>query len=342
MQAIRAHRFGSADVLVLDDVPAPVPASGQILIRVSAASVNYADLIRRRNGAYPFPTALPFTPGSEVAGTVEVLGAGVSGPAVGTPVFSLAGVGADAGSTGYAQFVLAEASQVIPIPPGLSPEVACGLIVAGSTAMLMLRNVAQLQPGETVLVHGAAGGVGSLAIQLAAILGARHIIAGASQADRRDRALELGATHVFDSTHAAWPAEVRKLTDGRGVDVVLEMRGGLALEESLAVLAPFGRAVVYGMASDAPVQLSERALFDVFHVPAQNHSMIAFNLGLWFALRASDAIDALSSVIGYVASGRVRVPIHEVLPLAQAADAHRLLEGRRAMGKVILRPWPEA
>lgn len=340
MQAIRAHRFGSADVLVLDEVPTPEPASGQILIRVSAASVNYADLIRRQNGAYPFPTALPFTPGSEVAGTVEALGAGVSGPSVGTPVFSLAGVGTDAGSTGYAQFVVADASQVIPIPPGISPEVACGLIVAGSTAMLMLRNVARLQPGEAVLVHGAVGGVGSLAIQLAAVMGAKHIIAGASDPDRRARARSLGATHVFDANHAGWPADIRALTDGRGVDVILEMRGGIALEESLTVLAPFGRAIVYGMASGAPVQLSDRALLEVFHTPALNHSLIAFNLGLWFALRASDAIDALSTVIGHVASGTVRVPIHEVLPLAQAADAHRLLESRRVMGKVILRPWP--
>ena len=141
MKLIRAHTFGGPDVLVFEDGPQPVAGPGQVLVRVEAASVNFADVLRRRNGPYPFPTALPFTPGSEVAGTVEELGEGVAGPLVGTPVFAL--VGGD-GSTGYAQFAVADAPQVVPIRAGLSADEAAGIVVAGSTALLTLTEVGQL------------------------------------------------------------------------------------------------------------------------------------------------------------------------------------------------------
>jgi NADPH:quinone reductase len=151
MQAVQAKRFGPPDVLVLEEVPVPRPGPGQVLIKVESAGVNFSDVKRRRNDAYPFPTTLPYTPGGEVAGTVEALGEGAEGPSVGTPVFAL--VGAD-GSTGYAQFALANASGVIPIPPGLSADAASGLVIAGSTAVLILKEAARLRAGETVLVQG--------------------------------------------------------------------------------------------------------------------------------------------------------------------------------------------
>lgn len=336
MKAVQAHRFGPPEVLVYGEVPTPEPGPGQVLIKVESASVNYADVMRRSNAPYPFPTALPYTPGSEVAGSVAALGAGAAGPPVGTPVFAL--VGRD-GSSGYAQYAVADATQVIPIPPGLGPDEACALAVAGVTALLLLAEVARLQPGERVLVPGAGGGVGAYAVQLAKLRGAGAVIGAASTPAKRARARELGADHVVDYTQPDWPEQVRELSGGEGVDVLLEMSGGPALAQGLRCLAPFGRAVVYGMASREPLQLDQATLLRFFYDPSPNQSLHVFNLGLWFGMRPAAAVGALGELIGYAAAGRLQVPVGQALPLAQAAEAHRLLETRQSMGKLILKPW---
>lgn len=339
METIRAHRYGTPDVLVLEEVPVPRPGPGQVLIKVESAGVNFSDVKRRRNDVYPFPTPLPYTPGGEVAGTIEALGDGVDGPPLGTPVFGL--VGGD-GSSGYAQFALANAPQVIPIPPGVSADVASGLVVAGSTAVLILRESARLQPGETVLVPGAAGGVGGYAVQIAKLLGAGVVIGAASTPEKRAAVLALGADHAVDYTQTDWPDHVREVTDGRGADVVLEMAGGAMFQQSLACLAPFGRAVVYGSTSAESLRFDPETVHTFFYDPSPNQSLVSFNLGLWFGLRPDAAVDALQTLIGFVASGRVKVPVGHVLPLRDAAEAHRMLEGRRTTGKIVLKPWASA
>lgn len=335
MKAVRAHTHGAPDVLVLDEVPVPALGPGEVLVRVESAAVNYADLLRRRGDVYPFPTALPYTPGSEVAGTVEALGDGAEGPAVGTPVFAL--VGGD-GSTGYAQYAAADARQVIPIPPGLSADEAAAVSVAGCTAVLTLTTVGQLAAGETVLVEGAGGGVGGYAVQVAKVLGAT-VIGAASTPARREAALALGADHVVDYTDPGWPGQVRELTGGHGVDVVLETSGGETFAQALSVLAPFGRVVVAGRASGRPLELDEATVRSFFYDPALNQSLRTFNLGLYFGLAPQVAVQALQTIVGYVVSGRVKVRIGHVLPLAEAAEAHRLIEARRTTGKVVLKPW---
>lgn len=338
MKAIRMYHHGTPDVLVYEDMPTPHPGPGQVLIKVEAVAVNYADLIRRRNDPYPFPTLLPFTPGGEVAGTVEALGDGVAEPAAGTPVFALVG---NDGSSGYAQYAVANASQVIPIPPGLSAETASALVVAGATAMLTLMEAARLQAGERVLVQAAAGGVGSYAVQIAKLLGAGTVIGAASSAEKRALAAQLGADHTVDYTQPDWPDRVREYTGGQGVDIVLEMSGGRVFDQSLSCLAPFGRAVVYGMASREGAQFSPETLRNLLYAPAPNQSLIGFNLGLWFALRPHIAINALQTLIGFVMSGEVQVQISQVLPLSQAAAAHRMIGDRRTTGKIVLKPWQE-
>ncbi len=335
MEAVRAHTFGAPDVLVLEDLPTPEPGPGQILVRVESASVNYADLIRRRNDPYPFPTTLPFLPGSEVAGTVERLGSGVAGPPPGTPVLAL--VGGD-GSTGYAQYAVAEAAQVIPIPPGVDVDAAAGIVVAGATAMLTLTTVGHLAAGETVLVEGAGGGVGGFAVQIAKLLGAT-VVAAASTPARRKAALALGADHTVDYTAPGWTDQVRAHTGGRGVDLVLETVGGPTFAGALSVLAPFGRIVVAGMAGREPLRLDAATVRSLFYDPALNQSLHVFNLGLYFGLAPESAGAALAELLGHVASGRVRVDVAHVLPLAAAAEAHRLVEDRATTGKVILKPW---
>lgn len=334
MSVVQAERFGSADVLHLIEAPRPTPGTGQILIRVASAAVNYSDVMRRRASAYPFPTELPYVPGSEVAGHVEALGEGVEGPPVGTPVFAVVG---RSGEGGYAQYAVAAAPQVIPVPPGLDLDVAAGLVVAGATAHLILHDVAHLGTDETVFIPAAAGGVGSVAVQLAKHHGAR-VIAGASTAAKRSRATELGADETVDTSKASWVDGLRKLADA-GVDVLLEMAGGDALERGMSCLAPFGRAVVYGSAADAKRSLSQKTLDHWLSTPALNQTISAFNVGAYFGLRPQAAGQALEQVIGLVASGTIRLTIDHVLPLREAAQAHRLLEGRSSTGKIILHPW---
>ncbi len=336
METVLAKSFGAPDVLVLEEVPVPQPGPGQVLIRVESAGVNFSDVKRRRGDVYPFPTSLPYTPGGEVAGTVEALGDGIDDPLVGTPVFALVG---DDGSTGYAQFALANAPQVVPTPKGLSPDVASGLVIAGSTALLILKDAARLQPGEAVLVQGAAGGVGSYAVQLAKLGGAGTVIGAASTPEKREKVLELGADYAVDYTQEGWPERVRGLTGGHGVDVLLEMADGATFGHSLSCLAPFGRAVIYGSSSGDSLQLDPEMTQALFYDPAPNQSLIAFNLGLWFGMRPETAVDAMQRLIGHVLSGQVKVPVGHVLPLSQAAEAHRMLEERRTTGKIVLKPW---
>ncbi len=335
MKAIQIHQFGSPDVLQYETLAMPQPAPGEIVIRVESASVNYSDILRRSNAVYPFPTPLPFVPGSEVAGTVAALGDGVQGPAVGTPVFGLAGNG----HNGYAQYVATPAVQVIPILPGVTMDEAAALPVAGTTALLLLRESAGIQPGETVLIPGAAGGVGSYAVQLAKLLGAGKVIAATGSRGKFESASALGADAAVDYSTPAWVDEVRALTAGRGVDVMLEMNGGALFAQSLRALAPFGRVVVYGMASRQPLDFDPASILQFFYDPSLNQSIHVFNLGLWFGMRPEAAGKAMGDFIGYVASGAVKVPVTTVLPLSCAADAHRMIEARATTGKIILKPW---
>jgi NADPH:quinone reductase-like Zn-dependent oxidoreductase len=224
------------------------------------------------------------------------------------------------------------------MPPGLSPDAACGVLVAGTSALLMLRDVARLEQGERVFVAAGAGGVGSFAVQLARHLGAAQVIAGVGSAEKGAAAMAAGADAVVTYGDAHWPDAVRELTGGAGVDVLLEMRGGPSLEQGLPALAPFGRAVVYGAASNERYTLSTAALGAWLEVPALNQSIHAFNLGLWFALRAQAAGAAIGSLIGLLAQGIVRPPAIERLPLSRAADAHARLEGRATTGKLVLIP----
>ena len=339
MKAIQMQNYGAADVLRYTDVPDPKPGPGQVLIKVASAAVNYADIMRRRNGPYPFPTPLPFIPGGEVAGVIEQLGEGVEQPPVGTRVFALAG---DSGSTGYAQYALASAAQTIPIPSSLSADEASALIVAGVTAMLLVREVAHLQAGESILIPGAGGGVGSYATQIAKMLGAGVVIGAVSSSEKREVALAAGADTVVDYTQSNWPDHVREFTQGQGVDSALEMSGGPIFTQTLDSLAPFGRVVVYGTASLEPLQLDQKTIIKFFYRPAYNQSIHVFNLGLWFALRPEIAGKALQDLIGLAASGQIKVPVSQTLPLSKAVEAHQMIENRQVTGKIILKPWEDA
>jgi NADPH:quinone reductase len=223
--------------------------------------------------------------------------------------------------------------KVIPLPEGLTPDQACSLVVAGMTALQTLTDCAQLQPGETVLVQAAGGGVGAYAVQLARLLGAGKVIAAASTPAKRELALKLGADAAIDYTQPDWVKEVRELTAGKGIDVVLEATGGDVLTQSIKAMAPFGRIVVFGAAS------GERRPVNPYVMLGMNQSLITYYVGGWFQWRPQQAVAALLKLIGFIKVGKIHVQIGHVMPLSKAAEAHRVLATRASAGKIILKPW---
>lgn len=328
MKAVRFHATGGPDVLVYGEVPTPKPNAGEILIRVEAVGLNYADTIRRRGENYPEASPTPFTLGIEVAGTVAALGEGVSGPQVGTPVLATPGAG------GYAQFIAVPAGIVVPLPPGFDPVKASAVVAHGLTAAIVLRQAAKLVPGETVLIEGAAGGLGSFSVQLAKMFGAGKVIAAASTPEKRSIAKRLGADATVDYTLPNWAKEVRTLTGGRGVDIVLETAGGHIVNEALDAMAPFGRMVYLGQSS------GKTAHIDPWRLTSTNHTITGFYVA-GYQNDPSLITSTLTEIIGLIASGRLSVEVGKVMPLSQAAEAHCLLETRQTTGKVVLRPWED-
>lgn len=329
MKAVRFHETGGPDVLVYEDVADPTPGPGEVLVKVEAVGLNFADVMRRRGDPYPDPSPTPFILGAETAGTIAALGEGVEGIPIGLPVLAAPGVG------GYAQYVVVPAATLIPLPEGFDAVSAAALLGHGLTAALTLKQAAGIRPGETVLIEGAAGGVGSFAVQLAKLYGAGKIIAAASTPEKRAKAEALGAHASVDYTKAGWSDEVKALTDGKGVDIVIETAGGEVLGQALDAMAPFGRMIFLGQSS------GETALVDPWRLTSTNHTVKGFYLGPYLA-DAELMTATVGELIGFVSTGQVKIQVGTVLPLSQAAEAHRLLEGRKTTGKVVLQPWVDA
>jgi NADPH2:quinone reductase len=327
MLAVRFYQHGGPEVLQCEEVPTPRPGTDEVLIRVEAAGVNYADTVRRNGDYYPVPTVLPAILGGEIVGTIETLGDGVDHLEVGAKVFALIDVG------GYAQYAVAKEESIILVPKGLDPVHGIALIVQGLTAALVLKEAAVLRAGESILIQGAAGGVGLLSVQLAKIYGAGLIIAAAGSPEKREFALSLGAHLAVDYKQPDWPQQVLKATDGHGVDIVQEMTGGHVFQQSLDCLAKFGRLVVYGFASRQPVNLDPERLLPF------NHTVKGFYLGGFFKDNPELINSTLGELAGFVASDRLKLHMGGAFPLTKAAEAHRLLESRLTKGKLVILPW---
>jgi NADPH2:quinone reductase len=316
MHAIQCSRFGGPDVLTLADVPDPVPAPGQLLIDVTAAGVNFAD-IRRVEGSYGSP-ALPFVPGSEVVGRDP------DGRRVLAPTLGAAG--------GYAGRAVVAAATTVPVPAGVSDSAALALLVQGLTAWHLLANSARLRDGESVVVNAAAGGVGSLAVQLARRFGAGRVIAAASTAAKRELALGLGADAAVDSAPDGYADRVRAANGDRPVDVVLDANGGAAFPAALDALAQFGRLVSYGQASG-----HGRPPVDPDALAERNHAVVGFWIRPVLDLPGGYA-EPMAEMLDLTATGRLRPVVGGGYPLADAGQAHTDLLARRTTGKLVLHP----
>jgi NADPH2:quinone reductase len=314
VRAVQIEEFGGPEVLRVVDLEQPRAADGEILIRVTRAGINFADTHQRHN-QYVAKAELPLVPGSEVAGVREDTG---------ERVIALCGTG------GYAEYAAAPADRVWPIPDGVSDETAVALLVQGLTAWHLHRTAAQLRDGETVVVHSAAGGTGSLILQLAKPLGAGRVIASASSEDKRALARRLGADAVIDSAPEGLGERIREAAGGE-VDVIYEMAGGESFDESFGVLAPLGRIVAYGIATREQNEIRTGKLLRT------SRGVVGF----WFNhifTKPGLAEEALADLFARAARDEIEVVIGDTFPLERAAEAQVALAERRTTGKLLLDP----
>jgi NADPH:quinone reductase len=315
MRAIQMSRFGGPEVLELVDLPMPQAAEGEVLIRVNRTGLNFADTHTRTN-SYVQKATLPLVPGGEVAGVRQDTG---------QRVVALTGSGA------YAEYACAREELTFPIPESLEDGTALAVLIQGLTAWHLYRTAGRVAAGESVVIHAAAGGVGSLAVQLGHSLGAGRVIATASSDEKRALALELGADIAIDSSPNGLTERLIEANEGRAVDVVFEMAGGEVFDASYRALAHFGRLVVCGIASQEPNQLSSGSLL--------RHSRSVIGFYLFHCIKRPGMIaDALEDLFARAASGQLRAIIGGTYPLGEARQAHIDLRDRHTTGKLLLDP----
>ncbi len=313
MKAIQITKFGGPEVMQLVELPDPVVGNDEVLLEVTSVGINYADTHQTEN-SYLSAQKLPLVPGIEITGVAN-------GKRYLAPV----------SSGGYAQKAVANKRALIEIPDGVSNEQALCMLVQGSTAWHILKTVGHLNPGETVVVHAAAGGVGSIAIQLAKLWGAKVIAVTSSDAKKK-LARELGADEVIDANTENLKENVLAANNGKPVNLVLEMVGGKTTDISLEVLAPFGRLIVYGMASRTPSSSINPA-----SLMGGSKTITGFWLAHCFGSKAllNDVIEELFQL---VIAGKLKPVIGATFPLSQAAAAHSAMLARETVGKIALNP----
>jgi NADPH2:quinone reductase len=329
MRQVQFSRFGGPEVLEVVEKPTPSPGRGQVLVRVRAAGINLSDTLMRQN-RYAVTPELPAIPGNELTGTIEQLGGGVIGLAVGARVaVPLFATGSVVG--GYVDYVVVDAGLVVPLPDALSFEVAAALMIQGLTAIYLTK---QISPkGKIVLVNAAAGGVGSLLIQLARRAGAKTVIAAASSASKLDLARTLGADTGVDYSKPDWVDGLREASGGAGPDIIYESVGGNITKECLAALAPGGEIVIYGALN---IQGFEFGVPELLGLIFKNQSLTGFALPT--LLTPAGLTEGLAELFGLAERGELKVTIGATYPIERAADAHRALEGRNTTGKLVLVP----
>jgi putative PIG3 family NAD(P)H quinone oxidoreductase len=323
MRAVVVSQPGGPEVLNLEEVPDPAPAAGEVLVGITAAGVNRADLMQRQ-GLYPPPPGAPPYPGLECSGQITALGDGVTGLLPGDEVCALLAGG------GYAEQVAVPAVQVLPVPAGLTMAEAAALPEVACTVYANVFMTAGLKPGETLLVHGGSSGIGTMAIQLARALGARVACTAGSPAKLR-RCRDLGAELTIDYTSEDFGSAVRDFTGGRGADVILDIMGAAYLPRNVAALAIGGRLVVIGLQGGATGEL------DLGTMLRNRLTVHAASLRARPVAEKAVVVAGVRDVVWpLIMSGQVKPVIDTVVPLAEAGRAHELMEAGQHIGKIIL------
>jgi NADPH:quinone reductase len=322
MRAIRVERYGRPEVLAPVELDPPRPGPGQLLVDVAAAGVNFVD-VYRRSGVYQVP--LPFVPGAEGAGTVAEVGAGVTDFAPGDRV------GWVAGPDGYAEQVVLDAAKAIPLPEGVSFETAAAVLLQGLTAQYLCTSTFPVQPGDTVLLHAAAGGVGLLLTQMIGLRGGR-VLGTVSTGEKAEAARQAGVDEVIRYDRVDFAAEARRLTGGEGVAAAFDGVGLTTFDGSLASLRPRGMLVLFGYASGTVPTFQVQRLMEGGSLFLTRPSLAHYTL------TREELLARARDVLGRVAAGRLRVRVGGRYPLEDARRAHEDLEGRRTIGKLLLLP----
>lgn len=325
MRAVVIARFGGPEVLEPRELSIPQPEAGQILIKVAYAGVNYAELMARRGEYHTLPA--PFTPGYEVSGTIVALGAGVEGFRLGQPVAALTLQG------GYAEYATAQAVLTFPLDPSTSPldlEQAAAFPAVAPTAYDLLVNAARIRQGDRVLIHAASGGVGIAAGQIARALGAQLVLGTTSSKEKATYARSFGYHQVF--LVEGFERAVLETTGGKGVDIALDARGEPTRSQNLTVLAPFGRLVVYGNASNSPDQPVLPS--DLWKA---NQGIMGYSITSLSQRAPHLLAETVQRVLSLLAAGSLNINVSAILPLEQAAEAHQRMEARAHVGKILLR-----
>lgn len=329
MKAIRVHNLGAPEVLRYEEVPDPKPQAGEVLVKIAAAGINYLDVYYRSGfhwgGHHQRP--LPYTPGAEAAGTVVDLGANVSGVQVGDRV----AYGISNGYGSYAEYYAAPAWHLFKLPPSMNAQTAAAVMLQGMTAHYLTHSTYPIKPNDSVLIHAAAGGTGLLLVQIAKMLGAR-VIGTTSSVEKAKLATEMGADAIIDYSKTDFAAEVRKLTDGRGVNVVYDSVGKATYEKSLDCLAPLGMLVIFGQAS-GPVPPFDTAVLNAKGSLSLARPSLTHNVA-----NHGDVEKRAGDLFRWIEQGKLKVTIGKAYPLADAAAAHRDLESRQSTGKLLLIP----
>ncbi|HEY7059952.1 MAG TPA: quinone oxidoreductase [Chloroflexota bacterium] len=326
MRAVVVTEPGGPEVLQVQELPEPTPGPGQVQIRVAATGVNFADIMARRGRYHGAPSGGGFVPGLDVAGTITALGEGVAGLSVGQRVAAFPAGGS------YAEVVVADPVMVYPLPDNVDFETAAAFPTIGVTAYNLLKTVGRLGEGETVLVHAAAGGVGTTAVQAARLLGAGRVFGTVGDDAKAGVVRDLGADAVINYRQEEFAPRVRALTGDAGADVVLDSVAGPVTAASMSCLAPFGRLVVFGQASGEPGQVPTSEFYPL------NRAVLGYSTGGYRRLRPAGLRPAAEAVLDWLAAGRLQIVIGRRYPLAEAAEAQRFVESRASTGKVLLLP----
>ncbi|TMA93151.1 MAG: quinone oxidoreductase [Deltaproteobacteria bacterium] len=322
MKAVRVHKYGGPEVLTIDDIPVPEPKAGEARVKIEAIGVNYVD-IYQRTGLYPLQT--PFTLGNEGAGVVDAIGDGVTEVKKGDRVAYAMVPGS------YAEYAIVPAWRLAPVPVNIDAKSAAAIMLQGMTAHYLTRSTYPLKQAEVALAHAAAGGVGLLLIQLAKMLSAR-VIGTVSTEQKAELAKQAGADDVILYTQTDFLAEIKKLTDGKGVHVVYDSVGATTFDKSLDCLRQRGYLVLFGQSS-GPVPP-----FDPGKLATKGSLFLTRPSLAHYTLTRAELLQRSGDLFSWIESEKLRLRVESTFPMAEAAEAHRQLEGRKTTGKLVLFP----
>lgn len=328
MKSILVKERGAADVLEIVELPKPNISTNDILLKISAVGINFADIMQHQ-GTYPLQLPLPYTPGMEMIGIVESVGSQVKNINIGERI---AAISFAAG--GYAEYAVVKPQQIIPVPDNISDRQVLALLIQGLSAYLLLSYAAKVRQGESILVHAAGGGVGNLLVQIAKLIDGGHVFGTAGTTQKRDRIKTYGVDYAIDYNSLNWHEDIIEITDGKGIDIILDPVGGSATAQNLSCLGVEGRLINYGWLSGNYPSLTPKQCQTLLF---NNQSVSGFAVNVVME-RHPDVVDAaFKQLFDWVVQDKLKPVLGSVFPLEDATKAHQAILNRETMGKVTLR-----